>query len=166
VCVDILHFSRSCGRHAEDCACRVTICTHFLLIIICHFHLVLLACWVSRSSHILLLVKHHAHQYVLIETTIKRKSLCLYCHATFYGPLDTLTGVWMHERRFEHNTTDTKHNTKKLNLIYYVLKLIEYIKADKAFTQNCIVITRWQQISPSLPQQAHWQNNCKSVCRN
>jgi len=53
VCVDILHFSGSCGRHVDDCVCRVTICAYYLLIIICHFHLVLLSWWVSTSSHIL-----------------------------------------------------------------------------------------------------------------
>jgi len=67
VCVDILHFSRSCGRHAEDCTCRVTICTYFLLIIICHFHLVLLAWWVSTFSYILLLVIHHALSTLLLK---------------------------------------------------------------------------------------------------
>jgi len=29
VCVYILHFSRIYGRHVEDCASRVTICTYF-----------------------------------------------------------------------------------------------------------------------------------------
>jgi len=112
VCVDILHFSRSCGRHAEDCACRVTICTYFLLIIICHFLLVLLEWRFSTSSYIVLLVKRHAHQYAVIKSIIKWKSLCFFCHASFYGLLDSLTSVWMHGRYFEHKATDAKRNTR------------------------------------------------------
>jgi len=42
------------------------------------------------------------------------KSLRLFYHASFYGFLDTLTGVWMHGWRFEHKATETKRNTKKL----------------------------------------------------
>jgi len=68
------------------------------------------------SSHILLLVKRHAHQYAVIENIINCKSLCFICHASIYGLLDTIAGVWMHGRRFEHKATDAKRNTK-INLI-------------------------------------------------
>jgi len=116
VCVDILHFSRSCGRHAEGCAWRVTICTYFLLIIICHFHLVLLAWWVSTSSHTLLLLKRHDHQNAVIENIIKCKSLSFSCDASLYGLLDTFTGVRMHGRHFD--TNQQKPNvTQKSNLM-------------------------------------------------
>ena len=60
---------------------------------------------------------------------------------SLYDLLDSLTGVWMHVRRFKHNRTDAKINTKnKPNTLCF--EFFEIIKADKAFTQNYIVTTR------------------------
>jgi len=126
VCVYILHFSRTCSRHAEDCGCRVTVCTYFLLVIICHSHLVLLASWVSTFSHTLLLVKCHALRYAVIETIIKWKSLCF-----FVTPqLPLLWPPWYthwcvdarSSFRTQHNSTPNV--TQNINQLCYILKLI------------------------------------------
>jgi len=49
-------------------------------------------------------------QYAVIETIMKWKSLCVFCHASFYVLLDTIADVWIHGRRFKHKTTDAKRN--------------------------------------------------------
>jgi hypothetical protein len=54
----------------------------------------------------------------------------------FYDILDTLSDVWKYVRSFKPKQEDS-----------------EFINVDKAFTQNYILITRWQQIIPRLPQE-------------